>query len=121
MIQVSEVESSVVIFSMYLQSESPSRTSLLTSGDASAVGVTSLATHPTQAHIVASGASDGSIAFWDLRGDAHPVTILQVRQYFGNSGEVRTITRVCRSSPSYSVVIAIGSRGQSTDVHAVSG
>ena len=26
---------------------------------------------------MASGASDGSIAFWDLRGDAHPVTILQ--------------------------------------------
>ena len=104
MIQVSEVESSVVIFSMYLhlQSESPSRTSLLTSGDASAVGVTSLATHPTQAHIVASGASDGSIAFWDLRGDAHPVTILQVRQYFGNSGEVRTITRVCTGWPIWS-------------------
>ena len=71
------VRGQLKLFDLRSQSESPSRTSLLTAGDASAVGVTCLATHPTQAHIVASGASDGSIAFWDLRGDAHPVTILQ--------------------------------------------
>jgi len=76
-ILTANVRGQLKLFDLRSQSESPSRTSLLTSGDASAVGVTSLATHPTQAHIVASGASDGSIAFWDLRGDAHPVTILQ--------------------------------------------
>ena len=39
-------------------------------------GVRCLATHPSQSHILMSGAQDGVLAVWDLRNPQHPATLL---------------------------------------------
>ena len=50
-------------------------TFLLSSSDQ--VAITSLARHPTQGHILISGAENGLMAVWDLRrGGQHPATLL---------------------------------------------
>lgn len=42
------------------------------------VGLTSLAKHPTQPHVVVGGCSNGVIAFWDLRGTAdYPLSVVK--------------------------------------------
>jgi nuclear pore complex protein Nup43 len=48
---------------------------LLMSGER--IGVTALAQHPTQPHILASGGADGLLTIWDLRQDKAPATLLQ--------------------------------------------
>jgi len=40
------------------------------------VGITCLAKHPTQSHVLCTGSEDGMLAFWDLRKEKHPVTLL---------------------------------------------
>jgi len=40
------------------------------------VGITCLAKHPTQSHVLVTGSEDGMLAFWDLRKEKHPVTLL---------------------------------------------
>ena len=39
-----------------------------------------MAKHPTQQHILCSGSEDGMLAFWDLRRQKHPVTLLNAHQ-----------------------------------------
>ena len=39
-------------------------------------GVTSLASHPTQSHVLMSAGRDGVLAVWDLRSPQHPATLL---------------------------------------------
>ena len=40
------------------------------------IGITCVAKHPTQTHILCTGSEDGIIAFWDLRKEKHPITLL---------------------------------------------
>jgi len=47
------------------------------SGGGAGAGVTSLACHPSQAHILLAGQADGVLAVWDLRSAAQPATLLQ--------------------------------------------
>jgi WD40 repeat protein len=92
-ILTSNVRGQLKLFDLRSQSDAPVHTSMLSGGDQ--VGVTCLSTHPTQTHIVATGSSDGSIAFWDLRQERHPVTILkgheqavsEVRNYSNPDGD----------------------------------
>lgn len=41
------------------------------------IQINSITQHASQPHIVCSGMENGSIAFWDLRGQPHPITILK--------------------------------------------
>lgn len=56
-------------------SDEPVTSSVLPSDDQIEVGC--LSTHPSQTHIVCSGSSDGTIAFWDLRQERHAFTVLK--------------------------------------------
>ncbi len=53
------------------------------------VGTTCLDKHPTQPHVLVAGGSDGSVAFWDLRGTQnYPLSI--VRAHSSAVSEVST-------------------------------
>ena len=54
-------------------SEGPASTCVLSSEQ---VGITTLTKHPTQSHVICTGSEDGMLAFWDLRKEKHPVTLL---------------------------------------------
>ena len=41
------------------------------------VGITCIAKHPSQNHIIGSGSQDGKISFWDLRQQKFPMTIMK--------------------------------------------
>lgn len=53
--------------------QEPSSTCVLSNEQ---VGITCLTKHPTQSHVLCTGSEDGMLAFWDLRKEKHPVTLL---------------------------------------------
>ena len=40
------------------------------------IGLTCISRHPVQPHVLCTGTNDGVLAFWDLRMESHPVTLL---------------------------------------------
>ena len=66
--------------------QEPSSTCVLSNEQ---VGITCLTKHPTQSHVLCTGSEDGMLAFWDLRKEKHPVTLLSAHS--GPVSEVRVI------------------------------
>jgi len=65
----------VKIWDLRSSEEHPSKTCHLAMD---LVGITSMAKHPTQPHIVVGGGSNGVLAFWDLRGSQdYPLSVVK--------------------------------------------
>ena len=61
------------IWDLRTNTEEPCKTCILSSEQ---ISISCVAKHPTQQHILCSGSEDGMLAFWDLRSQVHPVTLL---------------------------------------------
>ncbi|XP_052810135.1 nucleoporin Nup43-like [Mya arenaria] len=75
-LEVITVDSSgqLKIFDLRQNSEEPSKT-FTVSGEQTPLQ--SIARHPTQQHVVATGGHDGVLSIWDLRQEKFPVTLLE--------------------------------------------
>ena len=65
------------IWDLRSNADEPTRTCVLSSEQ---ISIGCVAKHPTQQHILCSGSEDGMLAFWDLRSQMHPVTLLNAHQ-----------------------------------------
>ena len=65
------------IWDLRSKAEEPVTTCVLSSEQ---ISIGCIAKHPTQQHILCSGSDDGMLAFWDLRRQTHPVTLLNAHQ-----------------------------------------
>ncbi len=66
------------LFDLRSRDDSPAASYLSSEcGHEGQAGVSCLCRHPTQAHVVCSGAQDGRIAFWDLRQERLPVSVFR--------------------------------------------
>jgi len=61
------------IWDLRSRDDEPSVTCVLSNDQ---IGITCVTKHPTQSHILCTGSEDGMLAFWDLRKEKHPVTLL---------------------------------------------
>jgi len=65
------------IWDIRSNTDTPTSTCIL-SNDQVSIGC--VAKHPTQQHILCSGSEDGILAFWDLRNQVHPITLLKAHE-----------------------------------------
>merc|ERR1719273_2232648 len=65
------------IWDLRANTEDPCKTCILSSEQ---ISIGCVAKHPTQQHILCSGSEDGMLAFWDLRSQVHPVTLLNAHE-----------------------------------------
>ena len=65
------------IWDVRSNTNTPTSTCIL-SNDQVSIGC--VAKHPTQQHILCSGSEDGILAFWDLRSQVHPITLLKAHE-----------------------------------------
>ena len=65
------------IWDLRSKDQEPTRTCVLSSEQ---ISIGCIAKHPTQQHILCSGSEDGMLAFWDLRSQVHPVTLLNAHE-----------------------------------------
>jgi len=70
---VGNMRGQLKIWDLRTKDQDPTSTCVLSSEQ---VGITCLARHPTQSHVLCTGSEDGMLAFWDLRKERHPVTLL---------------------------------------------
>merc|ERR1719312_201208 len=70
---VGNMRGQLKIWDLRTKDQDPTSTCVLSSEQ---VGITCLARHPTQSHVLCTGSEDGMLAFWDLMKEKHPVTLL---------------------------------------------
>ncbi len=63
------------LFDLRTPDNAPSAT--YSSSGCDQAGVSCMCRHPTQPHIVCSGAQDGKVSFWDLRKERLPVSVFK--------------------------------------------
>jgi len=76
-IAAANMRGQIKIWDLRANTEDPSRTCILSSEQ---ISIGCVAKHPTQQHILCSGSEDGMLAFWDLRTQVHPVTLLNAHE-----------------------------------------
>ena len=65
------------IWDLRSNTEEANKTCILSSEQ---ISIGCVAKHPTQQHILCSGSEDGMLAFWDLRSQVYPVTLLSAHE-----------------------------------------